>query len=420
METVRHLPSPPNKRLAVHVKPAAERALRQEHPWVFEDSITKQNTEGEAGSLAIIFDRKKDKFLAAGLYDPYSPIRIKALQFNKPATINARWFAGKIEQAFERRRPLLQTDTNSYRLVYGENDGLPGLVADVYDYVLVVKLYSLIWVPYLREVLMPLLRLSGCHTAVLRLSRNVKQQPEELYGLEDGQVIHGDLPEATIVFREHSLRFRANVVKGHKTGYFLDHRHNRKRVGELAKGKSVLDVFAYAGGFSVHALSGGATEVTSLDISAQALEMAKQNVALNEAAGTHHTLVGDAFEQMENLRQRGEQFDLVVVDPPSFAKKASERERALQAYRRLAQLSAKLVKPEGILMLASCSSRVSAEDFFGAVTDVLPASFREINRTFHDVDHAVGFPEGAYLKAVYFHNKKEPMLFRTGSNRPFR
>jgi 23S rRNA (cytosine1962-C5)-methyltransferase len=275
-------------------------------------------------------------------------------------------------------------------------------VADVYDYVLVVKLYSLIWVPYLREVLLPLLRLSGCKTAVLRLSRNVQQQPEKLYGLQDGQVIHGELPEATIVFREHGLRFRANVVKGHKTGYFLDHRHNRKRIGELAKGKSVLDVFAYAGGFSVHALSGGAAEVTSLDISAQALEMAKQNVALNEVTGTHHILVGDAFEQMENLRQRGEQFDIVVVDPPSFAKKASERERALQAYQRLAALSSYLVKPEGILLLASCSSRVSAEEFFHAVADVLPSSFREMDHTFHDVDHAVGFPEGAYLKAVYF------------------
>lgn len=402
METLHQLPARPDKRLAVRVKPAAERALRREHPWVFEEAITKQSAEGEAGSLAVIFDRKKDKFLAAGLYDPYSPIRIKALQFNTPATINAAWFAKKIEQSYERRLPLLQTDTNSYRLVYGENDGLPSLVADVYDYVLVVKLYALVWLPYLEEVLMPLLRLSGCRTAVLRLSRNVQQHPAQCYGLKDGQVIHGELPGEVIVFREHGLRFSANVVRGHKTGYFLDHRHNRKRVGELAQGRKVLDVFAYAGGFSVHALAGGAEEVVSLDISEQALGMAKENAALNGVAARHRTLAGDAFEQMEVLRQKEDRFGLVIVDPPSFAKKASERDRALQAYRRLAQLSADLVAPQGVLLLASCSSRVSAEDFFDAVTAVLPPRFKEFDRSFHDVDHPVGFPEGAYLKALYF------------------
>jgi 23S rRNA (cytosine1962-C5)-methyltransferase len=402
MDFFRNLPKPPTQRLAIHVKPAAERALRREHPWVFEDAVVKQNAEGEAGSLAIIFDKKKDKFLAAGLYDPYSPIRIKALQFNTPATINPTWFAGKIEQAYERRKPLLETDTNSYRLIYGENDGLPSLVADVYDQVLVVKLYSLIWIPYLQQVLPPLLRLSQCSTAVLRLSRNVQQHPRQLYSLADGQVIHGQLKEEVVIFREHGLRFSANVVKGHKTGYFLDHRHNRKRVGELAKGKRVLDVFAYAGGFSVHALAGGAITVTSLDISEQALEMAKQNAMLNEVADRHETLAGDAFEQMEALRKQGKQFDLVIVDPPSFAKKASERERALQAYQRLAQLSAELVTKDGLLLLASCSSRVSAEDFFEAVKGVLPTSFEVLDHTYHDVDHPVGFPEGAYLKAVYF------------------
>jgi 23S rRNA (cytosine1962-C5)-methyltransferase len=404
MDTLAHLPDPPAQRLAIHVKPAAERALRREHPWVFEEAITKQNAEGLAGSLAIIFDRKKDKFLAAGLYDPHSPIRIKALQFGQPARIDALWFSGKIEQAWERRKPLLETDTNSYRFLYGENDGLPGLVADVYDQVLVLKLYSLIWLPYLKMVLPPLLRLSECATAVLRLSRNLQARPDLCHGLSDGQVVHGTLEKEEVIFREHGLLFSANVVKGHKTGYFLDHRHNRKRIGELAKGKTVLDVFAYAGGFSVHALAGGAASVTSLDLSAQALEMAVQNVALNDLGGRHRTLAGDAFEQMEQLSQTGQRFDVVIVDPPSFAKQRSEREKALQAYRQLAALSAGIVAPKGLLLLASCSSRITAPAFFETVLEVVdnhPRQFRESGRTYHDADHPIGFPEGAYLKAIY-------------------
>ncbi|MEQ8702968.1 MAG: class I SAM-dependent rRNA methyltransferase [Phaeodactylibacter sp.] len=404
METFANLPAPPGKRLAIHVKPAAERALRREHPWIFEEAIAKQNATGEAGSLAIIFDRKKDKFLAAGFYDPHSPIRIKALQFGKPAKIEASWFAGKIAQAFEKRKPLLATDTNSYRLLYGENDGLPGFVADVYDQVLVIKLYSFIWLPYLKWVLPPLLQLSRCATVVLRLSRNLQALPELCHGLSDGQVIVGTLPQEEVIFREHGLRFSANVVKGHKTGYFLDHRHNRKRVGELAQGKTVLDVFAYAGGFSVHALAGGALSVTSLDISAQALEMAAKNVALNQLEGRHRVLAGDAFEQMTQLKKAGAQFDLIIVDPPSFAKQRSERSRALEAYQQLAQLAADILAPKGLLLLASCSSRVTAPDFFEAVLRVLdghPRHFRESDRTYHDIDHPIGFPEGAYLKAIY-------------------
>ena len=191
MEALAHLPDPPKKRLAIHVKPAAERALKREHPWVFEEAITKQNTEGEAGSLAIIFDRKKDKFLAAGLFDPYSPIRIKAIQFGKSAQINNDWFAAKIASAFAKRKSLLLTDTNSYRFIYGENDGLPGLVADVYDHILVLKLYSFVWFPYLKTVLPHLLEYSQCTTIVLRLSRNVQARTELCYGLSDGQVIYG-------------------------------------------------------------------------------------------------------------------------------------------------------------------------------------------------------------------------------------
>jgi 23S rRNA (cytosine1962-C5)-methyltransferase len=392
-------------KIAIKVKPSIEKIIRQGHPWLFEGGITKQSTEGKAGDFAVIFDNKKNKFLGIGLYDPFSPIRVKMLHANSAVQINAAWFEMKIKTAYEKRLPLLQTKTNSYRLIYGENDGLPSLIADVYADVLVIKLYSLIWLPYLDILQEILLKVSHCNTLVLRLSRNVEQQKAHLNGLKDGQVLYGELKNETIIFTEHGLKFQANVIHGHKTGYFLDHRHNRKKVGELAKNKRVLDVFAYAGGFSVHALAGGAKEVISLDISKQALELSKENAALNPHKGKHETMAIDAFEGLENLHKQRKEFDMVIIDPPSFAKKDLETERAIKSYARLAKAGINLVAKNGILILASCSSRVSADDFFDTVTNELRRSrraFEILEKTFHDIDHPIGFAEGAYLKTIYF------------------
>ncbi|MBQ4819375.1 class I SAM-dependent rRNA methyltransferase [Aquimarina sp. MMG016] len=395
----------PTKRIAVKLKPSAEKMVKRGHPWIFQDSITKLNVDdGNAGDLVIIYDNKKNNFLACGLYDPYSPIRVKLIQFKKSAQINDAWFVSKISEAYEIRKSLLETDTNSYRLIYGENDNLPGLIADVYDHVLVVKLYSHIWFPYLNWIISILIEISGCKTVVLRLSR-LLQTKGETFGLHDGQVIFGTLDSEVVIFREYSVLFSANVIKGHKTGYFLDHRHNRKRVGELAKGKTVLDVFSYAGGFSVHALKGGAKDVISLDISRQALEMAQNNASLNNVKGNHSIMVADAFEGLQSLINQKKQFDIVVIDPPSFAKRESEILKAKNSYARLARLGVQLVVPNGILILASCSSRVIAEEFFEISEENILASgryFSILEKTKHDIDHPITFPEGAYLKCGYY------------------
>jgi 23S rRNA (cytosine1962-C5)-methyltransferase len=398
------LPTIETGKVAIKLKPKAEALVRKGHPWVFDQSITKQNREGEPGDIAVIFDNRKDRFLACGFYDPESPIRIKILQANTATTIDRAWFKDKIETAYAKRAPLLETDTTGYRLLYGENDGLPSLVADVYDKVLVVKLYAQIWIPYLKEVLPELIEISQTETVVLRLSRNVQKKGNP-HGLHDGQLLHGALDYEVIPYREHGVTFSANVVRGHKTGAFLDHRANRKKVGEMAKGKTLLDVFSYAGGFSVHALVGGASEVTSLDISAQALEVAKQNAALNTYSGTHTILVGDAFKMLEELARKEQLFDMVVIDPPSFAKSKIEVERALHSYEKLAVLGAHLVRKPGILVLASCSSRISSEQFFALTEKTIGNavdSYTVLEKTGHDVDHPIGFPEGAYLKCIYF------------------
>ncbi len=398
------LPEIKTQKIAIKLKLNAEVLVKKGHPWVFDNSIAKQNKEGNSGDLAVVFDQRKNKFLACGFYDPNSPIRIKILQANTMKPIDKDWFVEKINSAYQKRLPLLKTATNSYRFIYGENDGLPSLVADVYDHVLVVKLYASFWFPYLQSVLPELIKISKAKTTVLRLGRNV-QKENNPYGLYDGQVLDGTLEKEVIVFTEHGVNFSANVIKGHKTGYFLDHRANRKKIGELSKGKTVLDVFSYAGGFSVHALKGGARSVTSLDISGPALEIAKQNALLNTFTGTHQTIVGDAFDEMATLAKQKVSYDIVVIDPPSFAKSAAEVNRAMTSYKKLATLGIKLVKKGGILMLASCSSRITFDVFFGLAEEVLRkhrVQYSVIEKTRHDIDHPIGFKEGSYLKSIYF------------------
>jgi 23S rRNA (cytosine1962-C5)-methyltransferase len=212
-----------------------------------------------------------------------------------------------------------------------------------------------------------------------------------------------------VVFRENGLRFEADPIRGQKTGFFLDQRDNRARVGDLARGRSVLNAFSYSGGFSLYAARGGAREVTSLDISQPALDAAARHFTLNDdvpavAACQHELLCADAFEAFEALAEGKRLFDVVVVDPPAFAKKQSEVDRALSAYARLCRLALRVLKPGGELVLASCSSRVSAEAFRDNALSAASRAGRPLRiheETGHALDHPVGFPEGAYLKCVF-------------------
>ncbi|NRA93271.1 MAG: class I SAM-dependent methyltransferase [Psychroserpens sp.] len=392
------------KRLAVKLNANGERSVKQGHPWVFSESIIKVKKDAQTGDLAIIFGSRSNKMIGIGLYDAESPIRIKMIYNNSnPVTIDSQFFERNIKSAFAKRQSLLQTNTNSYRLLFGENDGFPGCIADVYDTVLVIKLYSEIWLPYLNDIVTALIETSQAKTVVMRLSRHL--QNSKHHPFDDGEVIYGKLAEEVVQFIEHGVQFSANVIKGHKTGYFLDHRENRRQVGLLSEGKTVLDVFSYAGGFSVHALANGAREVTSVDISAKALEIAEANGRLNDYSGVHHTIAGDAFEVLNDHIKTKKTFDVVVIDPPSFAKQQKEVALAKKKYAELAELGVQLTSKGGILVLASCSSRVSATAFFDINAQTLQSSgrhFQILQKTQHDTDHPIGFPEGAYLKCGYY------------------
>lgn len=411
------VPGPADRRVAIRITRQAERAiresrgagrLRQPHPWLFAPSIRRQSHDGRPGDLAVVYDHN-DHFLAIGLYDPSSRIRVRILQHGEPATIDQSWFRARLKAAVRLRAPLLNSDTTAYRLVHGENDHLPGLVIDRYDRTLVLKCYTVAWIPHLRDVLPALAAVVPAESLVLRLGRAAQKQPQHLYGLSDGMVLSGADVDGPVFFQENGLRFEADPIRGHKTGFFLDQRDNRARVEKLAAGKTVLDAFAYTGGFSLYAARGGARAVTSLDVSCPALEAAARNFALNQnipavAAAKHQPLTKDAFQALEEFARSGRRFDIVIADPPAFAKKTSEVARALSAYDRLIRLALGVLRSQGTLVLASCSSQVSAETFFETVHRAAARVGRplsEIERTGHPLDHPVGFKEGAYLKCLF-------------------
>jgi 23S rRNA (cytosine1962-C5)-methyltransferase len=402
------LPAPTSRRIALRLHPRAERAVRRGHPWVFAEGISQQRQEGSAGDLAVMFD-SDNRFMAIGLYDPGSPIRVRVLHSGAPVTIDGAWLASRIAAAHERRAGIEETDTTGFRVVHGENDGLPGLIIDRYGGSVVVKLYTAAWLPWLGAVLAAVDALLSPERVVLRLGRSVARAAAGPVPLRDGQVLRGEPLTGPVLFRENGLTFEADLVRGQKTGFFLDQRDNRARVERLAAGRSVLNVFSYTGGFSLYAARGGARSVTSLDLSVPALEAAQRNFAHNArhpavAAAKHRVLAGDAFGLLPEIRDRGERFEVVIIDPPSFAKSQAEVERALGSYARIIRRGVEVLADGGLLVAASCSSRVTAEAFGHLVTEAVEKtgrSLRVLEQTGHAPDHPIGFAEGAYLKCVF-------------------
>jgi 23S rRNA (cytosine1962-C5)-methyltransferase len=392
-------------RLRLRITATAETIVRSGHPWLFADSIHELNRTGQPGELAVIYDRK-DKFLAVGLFDPDSPIRVRILHAGKPTTIDAAWWQARLEQALAIRRDLFDEQTTGYRLIHGESDGWPGLVLDRYGATLVLKIYTAAWLPRLDEILPLFKEKIPCERIVLRLSRNIQAFAEKQFQLRDGQVVFGSMLDGPVIFSENGVRFEADVLRGQKTGFFLDQRENRREVETLAHGRRALNAFSFSGGFSVHAARGGAKSVTDLDISAHALESAKRNFALNQnfpgvAACRHEIVHADAFEW---LAAGADKFDLIVLDPPSLAKRATEREGAIRAYERLNSLGIAKLSRDGILVAGSCSAHVSAMEFFDAVrrAAMKPGrKFTELKTSQHPPDHPAGFKEAEYLKVIY-------------------
>jgi len=409
-------PPPAIPRLKLRLSPAAETAVRSGHPWVFDQSLREQNRKGSTGEIAVIYDRH-NAFLALGFYDPASPLRVRILHLGKPVTLDTPWWRQHLTTTLARRNPLIaaaapsqsRPATDGFRLINGESDGWPGLVLDRYATTLVLKLYTAVWLPQLDDTL-ALLResLPWATALVLRLSRNLAEPARLHHQRSEGFLFSSDQPpNETVVFRENSLRFEADVRHGQKTGFFLDQRDNRARVEHLAAGRDVLNTFSFSGGFSLYAARGGARSVTDLDLSTHALASAQRNFALNRrespaiAACTHHILQADAFAWL--ARPAPPRYDLIIVDPPSLARRETERARALEGYAHLHASALTHLRPGGVLIAASCSAHVDESEFFATVRRTVRAtgrSFRELWTSSHAADHPASFKEARYLKCL--------------------
>jgi 23S rRNA (cytosine1962-C5)-methyltransferase len=385
----------------VRVKAGRERSLRQRHPWLFSGAIA--DVEGAPASGATVELRTADGgFLALGAWSPASQIRARVWSF-APATIDAAFIASRVRRAIGARAGLQDGAHTGVRLIHGESDGLPGVVADRYADVVVVQLASAGAEHWREAIVDALAEATGARAIVERSDADVRAL--EGLGPRVG-VVRGALPDA-VVFREAGLEYAVDVLGGQKTGFYLDQRDNRRVVGAHAAGRRVLNVFSYTGGFAIACLAGGAEEVVSIDSSGTALALAAANLARNPSleAARAQWVEADAFAELRRLRDAGATFDLVVLDPPKFAPTAQHAERAARAYKDVNLLALKLLAPAGLLATFSCSGGVDAALFrkivAGAALDAR-AEAAVVGHFAASADHpvALAFPEGEYLKGL--------------------
>jgi 23S rRNA (cytosine1962-C5)-methyltransferase len=380
------------KPLQVRLSKDLTRSIKRGHAWLYSDAI--ETVRSDSGVPAILSDRKGEP-IAVGIYDPLHPILLRVCRTQPPLVLDDQWVIEQITRAAALRAQIFDANTTGYRLVAGEGDGLPGLIIDVYDRVAVMKLDG--GGPenfYRPQAIANWLRKHLLFDCIILRSRERGRA---------GETLVGNLPEAPIRFLENGLQFTADVVQGQKTGFFLDQRDNRALVEAMSKGLRILNLFSFNGGFSVAAGRGGASEVTSVDIAAPAIEAVELHWELNALKQPHAGFASDCFVFLEEAIANGEQWDLVICDPPSFAPSEKARDRALTAYSRLAQLSARVTVGNGLLALASCSSHVDAAAFAKANFEGLGRSRRKatlLNERGLPVDHPTPFamPEMRYLK----------------------
>lgn len=401
------LPQPVAEPIVMRVTAAAERLIHQGSPWLWQEVIRQQSRPGLAGDWVMVLGRKR-KPLAVGLYDPTAPLRVRLFPPATPILPDVEWLMARLAAANQLRQPLFSGQTTGYRLLHGENDGLPGLVLDRYDQTLVLKLYTFAWMPHLRWLLPALADVFPLPQLVLRLSQPLMAQPDLLFGLQDGLTLWGDEVNEPVLFRENDLTFTADVLTGLRTGFFFDQRDNRTLVESVAGGKSVLVGYAHTGSFSLAAARGGARQVVSLSASQPALGMALRHFQMNRenkaiAAADHELLVGDVLLTLSHLQQSQRRFDLVVLTPPPLAPQAGDAERGLDLYAKLCQRGLRLLRPQGHILITSRSGGLSADTFYETLhkaADRLWRPLTEIQRTSLPPDHPITFPEAAYLKGL--------------------
>ena len=384
----------------LYLKPGKEESLKRFHPWVFSGAIARVEGEPEEGEIVDVYTSKKE-FIACGHFQIGS-IAVRVLTFRQEEIGHDFW-KHRLEVALDLRRSLNLVDNpenNTYRLVHGEGDNLPGLIIDVYGQTAVMQAHSAGMHVYRMEIADALSEVMGDIVKHIYYKSETTLPYKADLGPENG-FIKGGSPENVAL--ENGLKFHVDWLKGQKTGFFVDQRENRHLLERYSKGRNVLNMFCYTGGFSFYAMRGGANLVHSVDSSAKAIDLTNQNVELNFPGDERHqAFAEDAFKYLDRM---GDQYDLIILDPPAFAKHRDALRNALRGYSKLNAKAFEKIKPGGILFTFSCSQVVDKKDFRNAVFTAAAQSGRSV-RILHQLtqpgDHPVNIyhPEGEYLKGL--------------------
>lgn len=384
------------------VRPGKEAPVRAGHPWIFSEGILSAPKDHEPGQFVEVYDVGQH-LLGIGSYHQKQSIAVR-LYDKEVVAIDAAWFAKKISALATWKKALLPANTNGYRVVHAESDGIPGLIVDLYDDVAVFQIHTA-GADHLRDEIIKGIQTALSPRAIVERSDVLARKQE---GLEMKSVIvHSGTVDGLVPFVEAGLKFVADPLHGQKTGFFLDQRVARISIQKYAKEKNVLNFFGYSGAFSIHALAGGAKKVTTVDISHEALELAEKQVGMNDLdpEGTRSSMLqADVMRLLEDEEWK-EPADIIVCDPPAFAKTDKHREDALKSYTWLNEQCLKRLPVGGILITSSCSGRITPDDFRTMLRIAAGRARRKVRVLEwigHDVDHAelLTFSEGRYLKTA--------------------
>lgn len=390
-----------NSLVQISLKSGKEHSILRQHPWIFSGAIQKMDGLPKSGDIVNVLDHKGNQ-LGTGHYSEGS-IAVRVFAFGKNYNNSSDFWIQKIQNAYDVRKNLGFVDsanTSIYRLVHAEGDGLPGLIIDIYGKTAVIQSHSAGMHRLRNEIKDALLHVYGGKLEAIydksaeKLSKNSSETSSDSY-------LHGSKLDAIAL--EHGCKFHIDWEEGQKTGFFIDQRENRKLLGELSQGKKVLNTFCYTGGFSVYALRGGAELVHSLDSSQKALDLTESNIILNGFENANHKVIkADAVDYMKNLEV---DYDIIVLDPPAFAKHLSARHKAVQGYKRINEAAISQIKPGGIIFTFSCSQAVDKQLFTNTVIASAISAGRKV-RILHQLhqpaDHPINVfhPEGEYLKGL--------------------
>lgn len=387
----------------VTLKAKREAALIRKHPWVFAGALARVKGNPGPGETVDVLGSKGTEF-GKGAYSPNSQIRVRMWTFNPDEPVDPAFFRSRLERAIASRTRLgIPGQTTAWRLVNAESDGLPGVIIDRYGDFIVCQFLTLgseLWRGEIAAQLRDLVRPAG----VYERSDAPVRQKEDLPSRNE--LVSGAEPPGLIEIREDSLKYLVDIRQGHKTGFYIDQRENRAAVRSHVAGKTVLNCFAYSGGFGVAALAGGAARVTNVEISTSALELCRRNFELNGfEADRFENLEGDVFKLLRKFRDADRRFDAIVLDPPKFTDSRHQVENASRGYKDINLLAIKLLNPGGLLFTFSCSGLIGADLFQKIVFDAALDSGRDVRilqKMSQSADHptALNFPEGAYLKGL--------------------